>query len=123
LAQNNTVEEKIYSLIIHTLYPAKVKVYADTPQKKEILKNISKIELVEAPDLADFLLLEHKLRKPVQGVIFTTSYHLLQTYKNQAIGGFFWQKGRPNILFLKQNLQKHHIKLPPSMQEYVEESL
>ena len=125
-AQNpHNVEEKIYALIIHTLYPNKtyIKVFSDTPHYKEILQHISNIKLVSSPQDADFLVLENQLHTPSKGVIFATSYHLLRDYKKDAIGGFYWQKGRPNILFLRKNLQKYHISLPASMQKYVEDEL
>jgi len=44
-------------------------------------------------------------------------------YKKDIVGGFYWQKGRPNILFLKDNIDKYNIKLPSSMKQYIESEL
>jgi len=38
-----------------------------------------------------------------------------------VIGAFFWQKGRPNILFYQKRLNTHHIKLDSSFNRYIEE--
>ena len=38
-----------------------------------------------------------------------------------VIGAFFWQKGRPNILFYQKRLNTHHIKLNSSFNRYIEE--
>jgi len=38
-----------------------------------------------------------------------------------VIGAFFWQKGRPNILFYQKRLNTHNIKLDSSFNRYIEE--
>jgi len=125
-ADSFTLEKKIYAHIIHVLYPQKttvVKVWTDDPSKVKILQNIPQLKIVKNPQEADFLLVDKAKNLQSKGLIFTTDYHTLESYKDRAIGGFYWQKGRPNILFLRQNLKKYHIKLPEDMQEYIEESL
>ena len=52
-------------------------------------------------------------------VLFGTRYSHLKN-KN-VIGSFFWQKGRPNILFYKQRLEEHKIKLDSSFDRYIED--
>jgi len=123
--QNNSVEKKIYTHILYSIYPHKagIKVWSDDKHKQNLLLSIPKVQFVTDPQKADFLIIQHNKNIQPKGVIFVTDYHLLQHYKNQAIGGFYWQKGRPNILFLRKNLQKHHIKLPKDMQEYIEDTL
>ena len=122
---NVNTERRIYQHILHALYPHKesIAIWSDDQNKKDILQNIPKVKLVKTPQQADFVLLHKKKGIDTKGLIFVTDYHLLKYYDKDAIGGFYWQKGRPNILFLKQNLKKHHIKLPADMQEYVEDTL
>jgi len=125
-ADSFTIEKKIYTHIIHALYPQKatiVKVWTDDPSKLEVLQSIPRLKIVKKPQEADFLLVDKEKNLQSKGILFTTDYHTLESYKDRAIGGFYWQKGRPNILFLRQNLKKYHIKLPEDMQEYVEDSL
>lgn len=118
-------EQKIYGLIIHSLLPNKesIKVWSDNKTKENILRSIKGVVYVNSSDKADFLLLSQKENLHTKGIKFVTNYQLLEDEKNSVVGGFFWQKGRPNILFLRKNLQKHHIKLPQSMQDYIEDDL
>jgi len=125
LAESSLVEKKIYSHILHALYPEKagIKVWSDDKNKEAILQKIPKVQLIKSPKDADFVLIQKDKDIHTNGVIFVTNYHMLQHYKKDAIGGFYWQKGRPNILFLKPNLQKYKIRLPKDMQEYIEDTL
>jgi len=125
LASDIKTEQKIYTLIIHSLLPQKkeIKVWCDDKAKKELIDSIPKVRYILNPENADFLLLSKNQKIQTKGVKFVTNLKLLEAGKDSVVGGFFWQKGRPNILFLKKNLQKHHIKLPKSMQEYIEEDI
>jgi hypothetical protein len=118
-------QQKIYTLITHVLLPEKkeVKVWADSLSNRELMQNVPHTILVNSPQEADFILLQNHQQKGVHGLIFVTNLQLLRALQSEAIGGFFWQKGRPNILFLRHNLEKHHITLPSSMQEYIEDEL
>ena len=53
-----------------------------------------------------------------QKILFGTRYSHLKN-KN-VVGAFFWQKGRPNILFYQKRLQMYNVKLEPSFNEYIE---
>ena len=124
-SSERTIETKIYKLIIHSVFPQKkeIKIWTNDPQKNNSLKDISWIKIVKEPQNADLLILLDPIKSPYKALIFTSSYRALKHYKKSAIGGFYWQKGRPNILFLETNLDKHNIKLPNSMNEYVESSI
>ena len=54
--------------------------------------------------------------------ILVLDYDLLEKHSN-AVAAFFWQKGRPNIVFLKKRLQHFSISLPPTYEKYVEEQI
>ena len=122
---NFNTERRIYQHILHALYPNEksIEVWSDDQKKRDMLQSIPNVKLVQRPEQADFVLLHQKKNITTKGVIFVTDYHLLKYYDKDAIGGFYWQKGRPNILFLRPNLQKHNISLPEDMQEYVEDTL
>ena len=53
------------------------------------------------------------------GLVFATSYYLYR-HSPMVVGAFFWQKGRPNIIFRKKQLKKLGIKLPREFDKYVE---
>jgi len=58
--------------------------------------------------------------KNIKGkIIFLTSYLSYLKNKNAA-GAFFWQKGRPTIIFNKQFIINHHIKIPKEYEDFVE---
>ena len=53
------------------------------------------------------------------GLVFATSYYLYR-HSPMVVGAFFWQKGRPSIIFRKKQLKKLGIKLPGEFSKYVE---
>ncbi len=61
---------------------------------------------------------KHCISKP----ILVLDYDLLEKHSN-AVSAFFWQKGRPNIVFIKKRLQHFSISLPPTYEKYVEEKI
>jgi hypothetical protein len=126
-ASDSTIEQKIYKVIIEALVPNQetIRVWSDDKKYSKLLSSVDNIIFINNPNDADFLLLDHyhKGITHARGVIFVTNLQLLEDMQKSAVGGFFWQKGRPNILFLRQNLRKEHITLPNSMQEYIEDEL
>lgn len=51
-------------------------------------------------------------------ILFGTKYSHLKN--SRVVGVFFWQKGRPNILFYKNRLDKYSVKLDSSFNKYIE---
>lgn len=51
-------------------------------------------------------------------ILFGSRYSHLKN--PNVIGSFFWQKGRPNILFYKKRLQKYNLELDSSFDRYIE---
>jgi len=51
-------------------------------------------------------------------ILFGSRYSHLKN--PNVIGSFFWQKGRPNILFYKKRLEKNNLKLDSSFDRYIE---
>ena len=124
-SSKQTVETKIYLKIITTLFPSKdqIKVWSDDHTIKEDLQNTQKISIVKDLKKADMAIVKKQDDLQCSCVLFTIGYNTLKEYKTEAVGGFFWQKGRPNVIFLKKNLLKKGLSLPKSMQQYVEDSL
>ena len=122
-AKNDTFELRIYEQVLHALFPGKtiVRVWSDSPQKKRLFAQLKGFQLTSNPKNADFLLVTKSEKLNAKGVVFVTSYHLLKRFKENAIGGFYWKKGRPNLIFLRPNLQKRGFHLPHSFQKYIED--
>ena len=97
------------------------KVYIFT-QNDALEKYPGSLVLVENCKDADVVILStlKNLPEACKGkILFGTRYMHLRN--PQVIGAFFWQKGRPNILFYQYRLDQHHIKLNENFQKYIEQ--
>lgn len=54
--------------------------------------------------------------------IFVLRYDLLSKVP-QSFGSFFWKKGRPNIVLIKQRLKKQNIKASDKLNPYLEDKV
>jgi hypothetical protein len=50
---------------------------------------------------------------------FTNNYRKLLS-DERYFGAFFWNKSRPNIVFIQRRLQARHIHLPSSFEQFIE---
>jgi hypothetical protein len=55
------------------------------------------------------------LEKPV----FASRYRIFRQHE-EIVGAFFWQKGRPNIIFSAERLQQRNIRLGSEFESYIE---
>ena len=124
-AYDTQYELKIYATLLHNFFPTKqsIKVWIDDTQKEEMLLSLPIVKTVKNIKNADILIVKKDRKLPKKKLIFAINYLIFKYYKKNAIGGFYWKKGRPNILFLRQNLSKHHIRLPAKFDEFVEDRL
>jgi len=122
-ASKQEYELKILSTIADALFPNTkvVKVWTDTQKSTLFLEKMKKIQIVSTIAEAEILLLTKENDIKSKKMKFVTSYKLLKRYKNTTLGGFYWKKGRPNILFIRKNLIKYKRKLPKSMLKYIED--
>ena len=58
-------------------------------------------------------------KKCKTSLIFSTSYYLYE-HSPMIVGAFFWQKGRPNIIFRQKQLKHLGIILPKNFQKYID---
>ena len=122
-ASTQKIEQKIFQTIIEGLFPHKrvVNVWSDDPQKKSLLASIAKVSIVAKPEDADILFLKKIHAKlPKKALIFAVDYRTLKAYREKAVGGFYWQKGRPNLVFFNRELHSRHIRLPKEMHKYID---
>ncbi len=80
--------------------------------KFNIVNNCKEADVVILPSTKR---LQRECRKKI---LLGTNTNTLKS--RRVIGAFFWQKGRPNIIFYKKRLQKKHIKLDKSFNKYIE---
>jgi len=118
------VEKKIYKTIFDALFPSKsvVKVWSDEPSKIPLFASIERVEIVKDKENADILMLCRNQNIDIDNKkIFTNGYLVFQRNKGKAVGGFYWQKGRPNLIFAKKKLEKEGIELPSNLRKYIED--
>jgi len=90
--------------------------------ERKIRRFSDKLRLVKRCGEADVLLLTGRVRikgecrtKPA----FSLDRRLLMKWEN-CVGAFYWKKGRPNIIFLKERLRKLRIDLPSEYNRFIE---
>ncbi|WP_457597456.1 hypothetical protein [Hydrogenimonas sp.] len=53
-------------------------------------------------------------------LLFTLSYREYLRHRDRAVGAFFWQKGRPNIILNGELLERLGVEIPRKYEKYVE---
>ena len=121
-ASSAEIEKKICNKLLEMIFQEKssIKIWHNSKNSYKIL-NHNKFIFVKTPDFADILIVDHYEEILADKPIFVRKYHLLKKYRDRAIGGFYWQKGRPNIIFIKDNLEKYGINIPDKLKKYIEE--
>ncbi len=100
-----------------------VKVYVDHIVTKNVKQLLKKVKLVEDCQEADVIFVKklHMLPKKCnKKIVFVTSYIDYKKNKDAIIGAFFWQKGRPNIIFNAKKISQLQIELPKEFEKYME---
>lgn len=118
------IEKGIYQTILRALFPSKniIRVWSDEASKKSLFSSIDGVRLVKNRKDADILMLFHTYDiKQSDKAVFANGYLVLQRSKGNAVGGFYWQKGRPNLVFVKNKLQEFGIVLPKNLRGYIED--
>ncbi|AZV46430.1 hypothetical protein C3L23_03850 [Nautilia sp. PV-1] len=110
------IEVKLFSKLFTTLFNKKT-VFVYTENKK--YQNLQSIFLVNVKDCkkADIVLGISKKCK--------TKPHFLLDYYNykkdkNAIGAFYWRKGRPQLRLRKKMILKYHLYISPEFEDYLE---
>jgi len=117
-------EREIYKTILDAIFPDKQTVYVwlDDANKEKIFANLENVSIVDNQDDADILIIYHTYDIETKDKkVFADGYLVFKHNKESIVGGFYWQKGRPNLVFIKKNLQDHDIALPEDLKEYIEE--
>jgi len=98
---NNIFPELLHKNRIRVLTKLKL-----DPKYFIIVNSCKKAELV----IGDF-----KCNKPT----FVLDYYEFKDNKN-AIGAFYWRKGRPQLRFRKSNIDKYHLYISKDFEDYLE---
>ncbi|ACO04327.1 MAG TPA: hypothetical protein DEP48_06620 [Persephonella sp.] len=108
--------EKISTDIVGKDY---IKVYLIGYPRDKVLKYGRRLLITHSCYSADIIIAKEKKKIPCKGkIILTTNYYLLLEYPD-AIGAFYWKKGRPHIVFLKERLEEKGITLPYEYEKFI----
>ena len=112
------IMEKISSALIQK---NEISVFAKDSRNIEIVQFSNKLKNVLSCEESDMILTKIKINSLCNDkvLVFATNYLAFMKSPN-AIGAFFYQKGRPNIIFREENLKKHNIILPKEFEKYIE---
>jgi len=112
---------KIFNKIFTAIFPSQVvRVYTPSSEYYEVIQKAKKLTLVHTSNSADISLITSlkELYSREHQLIFTTEISVLRSSQN-SIGAFYWEYGRPKIIFIKPRLDKHNIKLPKNFHKYI----
>ncbi len=126
---------KIYHKLFFSLSPkAEISVYVNDNEYRQVFLTSKRLRLVSDPKEADIVLITNARtldkvftqnqtseigKKPI---LFVTDYHLLDR-SEEIVGAFYWRKGRSQLLFVKNRLDKYNITLPDEYQKFTVDEL
>ena len=120
-ASDIETESYIYDKLIHGIvHTSKPHVYI-YGKVNSLQKYHDHIILEEHCKDADIVILSTLKRLPSacnSKLLFGTKY--LHTKDSRVLGAFFWQKGRPNIIFYQNRLKQHHVTLDSDFTKFIE---
>lgn len=117
------VTTKIMNKISYILIKKNViKVFATEEKVRQAIHNSNTMKSINDCHNADLIISNKQSDIPFtckEKMVFYTKYKAFKK-DTHAVGAFFWQKGRPNIMFRKNILSKYHITLPSEFHKYIE---
>ena len=120
------LKASLFSLIVELLSndDGYTEIYLDAPQYNSIKKYVKKFKFTNDCLSADIIFVDRIENLPPEcqddKKIFVTKYSEYRKHRSKVVGAFFWQKGRPNIIFNKERLEYFGIKLPAKYDKYIE---
>ena len=119
---------KVYNKIFTSIFPQKdvINIYVLNQQYIDLFKNSHKFKIVYNIKKASVAIVTsqkeleeiQKIKTKNSIIIFATQEKLLFDNK-LTIGAFYWKKGRSQLLFVKDRLDKYHIKLPNEYDKFI----
>ncbi len=117
-ADYDNYELKLYEKILPLVFADKLLIFTDS--NTNIIKHSNTLKITRNCERADLLigkdftkLYEKCKMKPV----FSTSYRSFKNTPN-CIGAFYWRKGRPQIKFNLDVIEKFGLLLPKGLREF-----
>ena len=107
---SNEYEIELYKKVFNSLFSKKAKVYSDRQIALNLVKDCLKADILLIYDIKNIP------KKCKNKPLFVTSYRdFLHT---DAIGAFYWRKGRPQLRLRFKYIQKYHLHLSKNLIKY-----
>ena len=121
LNASDNYELKLYEKVLPSIFTKlPIKVFVDKKHRK-MLQNSSKFKVVDNCNESVVLLVGKDFTKLPSECknkpLFSTSYRSFKNDKN-SFGAFYWRKGRPQIKFKNDVLDRYNLNLPASLKKY-----
>jgi hypothetical protein len=117
----NNYETKLYEKVIPSIFQKKVIVYASEDAKK-FFQNTTLFKLVSGCKDADIIVgkkFDKKLDDECKNKpFFATSYRAYRKHIKSSIGVFYWAKGRPQLKFDIDKIERFNLILPDDLMRY-----
>lgn len=105
--------------------PEKQKVYVADAHIKQSVEGTKAFEIVSECARADIIIDDGSASEIACGAgkpAIVLSYRAFLERGN-AVGAFFWMKGRPTVIYLAPRLESFHLKVTDKLQKYVVKEL
>ena len=120
-ASDSTLESSIYKAISIDLTKSekpKIYIYKEIVSLQKYHNNIEVVAKCEDAEIIVISTLNEFPGNCNGKIVLGSRYAHLKD--KRVVGSFFWQKGRPNIVFYADRLAEHNITLSEDFQKYVE---
>lgn len=122
LFSSENYELKLYQNLLPTLFRKEsLHIYTQDIEKINLFKQSTLLKISDNCSDADLIIgknFDELSSECSDKPIFATSYRSFEQTKN-AFGAFYWRKGRPQIQFKSEEIQRYHLYLPPNLSRYV----
>ncbi|WP_456479792.1 hypothetical protein [Nautilia sp.] len=113
---SQNIELKLFSKLFTDLFNKKI-VYIYTENSK--FKNFHSIFLKKVNSCKDADIVLGLSKKCTGKPVFLLDYYDYINNKN-ALGAFYWRKGRPQLRLRKKVILKYHLHIAPEFKEFLE---
>ena len=116
---------KVYNKILTSLFvKQKPIVYIANKEYKNILKHSDEIIVSDNPKIASIAIVSNKkevdhIKQVNKNIILFVTQESLLFYDTSVIGAFYWKKGRSQLIFIKDRLDRYHIQLPDEYNQFI----
>ncbi|WP_152184767.1 hypothetical protein [Sulfurimonas indica] len=117
VALESAIFNKVIIAVTTKEYP-EVYIYKENKALEQFPGKLKIVNSCKEADIVIITTLKNLPEACKEKILFGTRYSHLRD--NRVVGAFFWQKGRPNILFYKRRLERYNIKLDASFDKYIE---